>query len=281
MKTIEKELIRGLQHGPGSTKPKSKQNKDKNLSNRRKRIFWLCVLIILVSTVQTFSNGWTCWHQKSTKPWSINANLGITSYFGDLSIYDQNILKKISEESGSSFGIIVSKHFNKTLALSGQVLYGHIQAYRSKYNFTTQLLEYNLHARVDITNLFLGKRLHRVGIVGYAGIGHLIFRTVTNVEEGLQIKEVVHQARVPEFVYFFGGDVYYNISENVRITLDLALKQFQNDRLDNYVHRDNFDYYTNLSFGITYCINYYKKLPHRKRGFLTYSKKNRKHYRRG
>ncbi len=100
------------------------------------------------------------------------------------------------------------------------------------------------------------------------GIGHLFFKTITNIEDGIQTKEKVHQANVPEFIYFFGGSAYYNISNRFRFTVDLALKKIQNDRLDDYVHGDNFDYYSYFSFGFTYCIGHFNRQPAWKKALI-------------
>jgi len=279
MKTIKQDLINVCVSEFKTSKaqinrvaePLDLHNANKNLSNRRIKIFWLCIFIILISTVHAFSQNWNCYQRKITyKPWAINANFGKTSYFGDLSIYDQNIPEKISQESGNSFGIVITKHLNKVFGLSGQVLYGQVQANHRKYNFRTKLLEYNLHAKIDLINIFSARRANKVGVIAYAGVGHLFFKTVKNVEDESQTKVIVHQSNVPEFIYFFGGGVYYNISSNISVTLDLALKQFQNDRLDGYVHGDDFDYYSYLSFGITYNFYNFSNHSFRRIAFTAY-----------
>ncbi|RLD54115.1 MAG: hypothetical protein DRJ05_15280 [Bacteroidetes bacterium] len=217
------------------------------------KTFWFCTVLLLFGSTLVFSQALDCRQKtKFMKPWSLNANFGITSYFGDLSIYDHNISKKNSRESGNSFGITLTKHFNKVIGLSGQTLYGHIQAYHNKYDFKTELFEYNIHARLDLTNLFLANEINQVGVVGYAGIGHLLFKTLKNIEIGLQTLEIVNKSNVPEFICFFGGSVYYNLSNKLGVTADLAIRQFQNDRLDDFIQGDNYDYYSYLSVGISY-----------------------------
>ena len=39
------------------------------------------------------------------------------------------------------------------------------------------------------------------------------------------------------------------------------MRQCRNDRLDDYVKNDDFDYYSYLSIGISYYINTFKKAP--------------------
>jgi hypothetical protein len=66
---------------------------------------------------------------------------------------------------------------------------------------------------------------------------------------------------VPEFVFFFGGEMYYNVNSNFGITVDLSLRQCRNDRLDDFVKNDDFDYYSYLSIGINYYLKTLKRIP--------------------
>jgi len=59
---------------------------------------------------------------------------------------------------------------------------------------------------------------------------------------------------VPEFNNFFGGGLYFKVSDQIRITADLSIRQAQNDNIDKYLASGNFDYYSLLSFGVTYSI---------------------------
>jgi hypothetical protein len=194
--------------------------------------------------------------------WSVNINGGFTSYFGDLSLHDLSIGAKLENESGPALGLILTKNiFQDAIAISGQLIAGKLEGKKGNISFTAELLEYNLHARIDFVDLLMLRNYHAFGVVGYAGIGQFFFNTKKVVMDEGTVKNFEHSTRVPEFVFFFGGGIYYKLNSNFGFTADLALRQCQNDRLDDYVKNDDFDYYSYMSIGISYYINTLKRTP--------------------
>ena len=194
--------------------------------------------------------------------WSINANVGLTSYFGDLSYYDSDVIEKLSSESGLAYGANLTKDLTNWLGLSGQIFYGNLKGGNERITFKTELLEYNLKAKIYFINMFWPDNRSNFEIILNAGIGQLLFNATTFEynEGGPIINE--HKTSVPEFVYSFGGGIFYNVTERIGITADLNLHQLQNDKLDNYVKNDDFDYYTYFSVGLTYYFSgTFKKAP--------------------
>ncbi|MBN2173637.1 MAG: hypothetical protein JW731_05880 [Bacteroidales bacterium] len=207
----------------------------------------------------------------SRSSWSINVSQGLTSYFGDLSIYDDNPIKKILYESGPATAATLTKMF-PIFGVSGQLLYGNLNGKNNNdISFNARFLEYNLHGRIDFLKIFDKQNRLNFGFIGYAGVGQFIFKATRNIYEEGQQKSYVNNTGTPEFVFFLGTDIFYKINPRLDITADLALRQSQNDKLDNLVKNNNFDYYTFLSMGVSY---YFKKiLPslHRKNGNLSQS----------
>jgi hypothetical protein len=194
--------------------------------------------------------------------WTININGGFTSYFGDLSIHDLDVGAKLDKESGPAMGVLLSKNiFKDAFSLSGQILAGKLEGRKENISFTASLFEYSIQARIDFISLILLNRSHAFGVVGYSGVGQFLFSTKKVVMDEGTVQNFQHDARVPEFVFFFGGGVYYKVSPTFGITADLALRQCQNDRLDDYVKNDDYDYYSYLSIGISYYINTFRKAP--------------------
>jgi hypothetical protein len=188
--------------------------------------------------------------------WSVNINGGLTSYFGDLSQNDLNIGNKLSHESGPAASIILTRNiYRDAIGLSGQVLAGKLKGSKDDISFSADLIEYNLQARIDFVRLFMPRKYNPIGVVGYAGAGQFLFNTnKVEMNEG-NLKTSKQNTEVPEFVIFFGGGIYYKLNSNLGITADLSLHQCQNDRLDDYVKNDNYDYFTYLSVGVSYYIN--------------------------
>lgn len=186
--------------------------------------------------------------------WSVNLNVGFTSYFGDLSQYDLNVTNKLMFESKPAFGIKLTKHI-KYFQISGQVIYGGFKSdYRPERSFETRLVEYSLQAGLDVLSLLVPRKSLDYGFEVYIGAGQFLFRTsrITSLD-GLQYSEDVGTG-IPEFVYFFGSGLYYNVSDRIGITADLSIRQAQNDNIDKYLANGDFDYYSLLSFGVTFSI---------------------------
>lgn len=204
--------------------------------------------------------------------WSINANAGVTSFYGDLSYYDGDFAGKLSNESGAAFGMLITKHFNNKFGVSGQLLFGNLKgADKNNISFTADMIEYNLQARLDFIRLILPKRNPKFGLEGFVGIGHMWFNTVQyEYDEGTP-KTKSHDSSVPEFVYFFGGSLHYHFVERFAITTSLSIRQVQNDKLDNLVKNDNNDYYSYLSVGITYYIESFLSRPLKNKARLAHS----------
>jgi hypothetical protein len=77
-------------------------------------------------------------------------------------------------------------------------------------------------------------------------------------------------------VYFFGGGFYYNINDNTGITLDLSIRQCQNDKLDNEYKNNNYDYYSYLGIGIIYYLQSFKRGPVKNKARIAHNNKKLK-----
>lgn len=205
--------------------------------------------------------------------WSINANAGLTSFYGDLSIYDSKILDKLSKESGPAMGFILSKYFNDKLGVSGQFLIGNLKGEDVRgTSFESNFYEYNFHIRLELINTIFPENFTDFGMNLYGGVGQFIFQT-TKWEriEGEQV-ESRKDTGTPEFVYFVGTGFEYKFKDKIGVSLDMALRQARNDYLDYVVKNGNNDYYTHLSFGVTYFIESFKQKSLNGRGKYTRGK---------
>jgi len=234
-------------------------------------------VFIILTPVIVFSQDWG-----GIKPagfwdhWSVNANAGLTSYFGDLSYHDSDVYGKLNFESGPAFGIMVTKHFNKLFGLSGELIYGNIEGGNDKsISFKTHLLEYNVQARLDFIKLFSLRRIPKFGLEGHVGLGQFFFQSTTyEISEG-KVKTSIQDTGVPEFVYFFGAGAHYHLGQSFAITAELSLHKAHNDRLDNLVKNNNFDYYNYTSIGLTYYIDSFKRTPLKNKARLAHSGKRK------
>ncbi len=197
--------------------------------------------------------------------WAVNVNAGLTSFYGDLSIYDSEIMEKLKNESGPAMGLIVTKSFNDKFGVSGQFLMGSLKGENVKgTSFESSFYEYNFHFRIDLVNAIFPNNNTGLGMNFYAGVGNFLFKTTKfEMVEGEQ-KTSVKDTRVPEFVYFVGLGFQYKFTDKFGINFDMALRQARNDYLDYEVKNGNFDYYTHIGLGLTYYINDFKDFSYRK-----------------
>ncbi len=193
--------------------------------------------------------------------WSINLNAGLTSFFGDLSKFDSEIMEKLTKESGPAFsGILTKEIFNSKLGVSGQLLYGTLKGENnSMVSFEATIIEYNAHIRFHLVNLISPNNRSKMGIDMYGGIGQFLFKTTQYDYRNNENKTKIKDTKTPEFVYFFGAGLAYEAIRNISITVDIAMRQARNDYLDDFVKNNNNDYYSYISLGLTYHIDSFKK----------------------
>lgn len=239
----------------------------------KKHIYTSVFSALLISTSAFATNPMAWSGQIKEKPrfwdsWSINLNGGLTSYFGDYSIYDHSYIKKLDYESSTAFGGILTKYFNHYLGVSGQLLYGNLKGgSEGQTSFKSSLLEYNLQLKIDLVRLISNRDDTRFGVETYAGLGQFFFKTTEYSRTEGDSKPIVHNTGIPQFVYFFGGGVYCKITDNFGITSDLSVHLANNDKIDNLVKNNDFDYYSYVSVGITYYIDkIFNSKPKRKIG---------------
>jgi len=210
------------------------------------------------------------------KVWSINVNAGLNSFHGDLSSFDNSYFEKLANESGPAIGIQVNKHIDRVFSISGQVLMGKLKGSAANASFKSNILEYNLHLRINVLGLFFPKNSTKYGLNGFVGIGQFWFDSEQQRYNEGNITTYTHSARVPELVYFFGGGIYYNISDNFGVTVDLSIRQCQNDKLDVEADNNDFDYYSYLGFGIIYYFHSFKKGPVKNKARIAHNNKKKK-----
>jgi hypothetical protein len=202
----------------------------------------------------TIAQSWDCSSSTIYKEQvllKLNLNAGITSYFGDLSIYDLNPPEKVTKESLPGFGFIASVQLNKTFSLSGQFLQANLRSEKEEISFRTNVYEYNLHLGANLLNLLRIPHNPDFGFEGYAGVGQFFYSVTKETVNNFSTDITTYPDRVPEFVYFFGGGFSYRFTKYTSLTLDLAIRQCQTDRLDDVIRNDDFDYYSYFSAGLT------------------------------
>jgi len=203
--------------------------------------------------------------------WEFNIHSGFTSFYGDISSFDDNYYQKMVHESGPAAGVTLTKHFGRLIGVTGQMLYGKLHGVKNSTSFDSKLLEYNLHLKFNVFNLIKPDNKGNIGINLQTGLGQFLFNSIkTTYLEG-EVEEISHGSRVPEFVYFAGCGLFYRSEANFGITLDFGIRQCENDWLDVTFINGNFDYYTYTSVGFSYYLQNFKISPLKNKARIAYN----------
>lgn len=217
--------------------------------------FYYITCLLLLVPLFGFSQDWVGNHNSVVdRDIEVTVSAGLTSYYGDLSIYDGNYFDKLAHESGFALGIVATKRLTPQIGISGQLILGRIQAKKDNIAFESSLFEYNLHVRLDLIRLFSSNYKGKLNWEVLFGVGNFFFNSTKTVflEGDNDVSE--HSTRVPELVFFGGSGLSYRFNEKMSVGAELTLHQFQNDKIDITVKNNDFDYFTYLSFGFTYYI---------------------------
>lgn len=232
----------------------------------KKEIRVILLLVLVLSILVPKSLDAQSWGGKRKSgfldSWAINANVGVSSFFGDLSTFDTEISKKLTEESGPAYGLIATKYlFNDKIGISGQLLFGKLKGSNSTGNisFESTFAEYNLHARLNLINIFSPYNMSKVGLELFGGLGQFKFKTTQWDRSQEELEVNIEDTGTPEFVYFFGMGMFYKVSDKIRITAEFSMRQAGNDKIDDLAKNENNDYYSYVSIGLTYYIYSFKK----------------------
>lgn len=190
-----------------------------------------------------FTNFW--------KDWAMGAQVGQTSFYGDVSLYDDNLTDKLAKESNLAYSIQINKKLTPILGLRGMVMKGGLKGSSIRSSFDAILYEYNVNVTLNLVNLLLPQNNAHFFLYGTLGIGHFLFDSkITNFGANGGTKR--EQSKVPEFVYLFGAGAYYILSPTVDITAEVVLRRAKNDKLDITVSNSDMDYYNYMGVGINY-----------------------------
>ncbi|MCB0806922.1 MAG: hypothetical protein KDC05_14080 [Bacteroidales bacterium] len=226
------------------------------------------IAIILIISNQSFGqyrkppSFWS----KLVKDWSINANLGRTSFYGDVSLYDEQFNEKMSKEGSWAFGFGISRKISPIFTLHGEILTGELAGSNSQSTFTSNIKEVTGNLEINLVNMFIPENNARFIPYVKLGMGQFTYDTKLVFEDPNK-SDVTTASTSPEFIYLFGGGASYVLTNSFDISIQMMGRRMNNDRIDGSTNKNDDDYYSYLNIGITYKINnvprdtrYYKRL---------------------
>ena len=233
-------------------------------------ILWNLALIALILIISNKSYGqyrkppnfWS----KLASNWSVSVYGGRTSFFGDVSLYDEEFNEKMSKEGSWGFGVGISRAVGPIFTLSGEYMTGQLAGSNSRSQFNSDIMELTGNITVNLVNIFIPENNARFVPYAKLGMGQFSYDTKLVFDDPNKA-DITTASKSPEFIYLFGGGAWYVISNSFNVNLEMMGRRMDNDRIDGTTNKKDDDYYSYLSFGITYKINnvprdvrYYKRL---------------------
>ena len=234
-------------------------------------IIWNVILLIILFLIQGNAFGQ---YQKPPpkitvllKNWSLNINGGKTSFYGEVSLYDDKFTKKLSNESSWGYGLELSRQMTPIFGLSGQLLFCSLLGSNSSSMFKADIMEYTINTTFNFVNLLMPGNNSHFFIYGKMGMGQFQFKSRL-IYNDIEKEDKLVESDSPEFLFLIGGGIYYKISNSFDVNAEMAARLINNDNLDaSSNNKNDKDYYTYLSIGLTYKINnrprdtrYYKRM---------------------
>ncbi|MCF8368465.1 MAG: outer membrane beta-barrel protein [Bacteroidales bacterium] len=211
-----------------------------------------CVFMVRFSQAQSSLNN----------EWYLNLNAGLAQMFGDLET-ESNHLTKLKDETDLGLGIRAGKYlspvFTSHLQISRLAFKGLKKA--NNIGFNTTLMEIQLGATANLTNLFFGQKERLLNIYGLAGVNGMLIRSEAySLLTGEIVNDVGYTTngeRVkssPEFAIAFplGAGLDIKVADHWFINLETGLRIGTSDILDGYERGSNYDAYYYTSLGLSY-----------------------------
>ena len=218
---------------------------------------------ILLQDGYSQKGGFTRWESfKFSDSWSINLNLGITQFFGD--IQESNVFfNKLKDDTKYAAGINLEKYISPVFGIRGNLTLGKISGLRDSRNvyFIGTFLTYDIQGTMNFTNLIWKYKPERKwAVYGFGGIGLEDFRTkafrIDNDKfiggYGYGATENDKEKATTETVIPLGFGVKYKISERWDANFELTSYLANSDKLDYAKvgkYGDAFHFY---SLGVIY-----------------------------
>jgi len=217
-------------------------------------IFLLLIFVFPITTNAQYSKRIKPKKFEWTRNWGVNLNMGTTSFFGDVSLYDDDYADKLKKESSVGYGIIISRRINPLINLELQFLKGGLKGKNSKSKFEAEIFEYTFNITLNVVNLLLPDNHGHFFLYPKMGLGQFRFSSRLTYKDPEKNDRIVDTG-VPEFVFLLGAGAYYAISPSFNFTTEINGRMTNNDQIDGTKNKKDKDYYSYMSIGITYNIN--------------------------
>ncbi len=229
----------------------------------------LVVLVFLTAGTAAFSQTQGVLGKRFIDNWSVGVGGGPNIFFGDLKVHQFWPVSSYMNEWKFGGTFTLTKQLSHVFAIRGQVLYSEISGTKRDYTdgtpcneyFDGNILEGNINATINFSNLFSGRYKPSRKFFVYGTIGAGISSWITNVKQlgtGLPLRVSDSLGRwTSASVGMAGIGAHYNIGDKVNLGLEWTLHGVNSDWVDNTKGGFQYDAYSMLSLNVTYNFNKY------------------------
>ncbi|MGM0648542.1 MAG: hypothetical protein ACQESZ_09165 [Bacteroidota bacterium] len=207
--------------------------------------------------------------------WTVNANLGMTSFYGDLTDQQNRVFtntpfsKFFYEDRALAYALLIKKDLSADWTFRASLMHGKVKSHSATFQryFENRLTEYYLGLEYNFSNLIWGYENSREWrLYGFVGIGLTDFRTkVYDLQTDQELRSVGYYGTrwfddqppmKTETTIPFGLGFDYQLNSDWTLTFETGIHGINTDLLDGFEHDhsgvEGFGY---TSMGLSYNFN--------------------------
>lgn len=230
------------------------------------------VVIILMFYVCTISAKGQTYDIRDN--WYLGPQVGLVSFFGDLSVHDFDPLRKLTDESDFGLGFMAGKSINRLMDARINYIYGNMKGSNPglDMNFKSKFNEVSFGLTISLSRLILPFRISKIDLIAIAGIGYINYRSIKYklsngtylssegyTEEKKPIGRASSSLTIP-----VGVELSYRINRNWVASGGFSFRLYYQDLLDSQIGSTGInDRYSVASVGLSHIFNPIKKKAYR------------------
>lgn len=196
--------------------------------------------------------------------WFVGLNLGMTSYYGNLAVFNRDPLLKFQKESKFAFGFVAGKSFNRFIGARAYFTYGGLKAENNDLQviYDAKLTSFGGQFIIQFATL-IGRMdyVPDYALYGITGVGMLSTKPeilsipTEDMPNSVPIDSLNYSSQVSSFDFNIGLGGSYEIFNQVDINAEISYHMSFSEELDLCPGSGN-DNFLHLSLGAIYRFGF-------------------------
>jgi hypothetical protein len=207
--------------------------------------------------------------------WYFGSQFSIVSFLGDLSVYDFNPVRKLTEESDFAWGLMAGKSVNRLIDTRIYYYNGHMRGSNQDLDmyFSNDFNEFSVGATINLSHWIKPQKKSKFDLSATTGVGIIYYRSIKYrisdgsylSSEGYTSKKYPSGKARSALVIPVGFELNYIPVNNWMFFIGFSFRLHNQDLLDSHIGSTGIsDRYTVSSIGCSYIVNPIKKKPKQK-----------------